>query len=232
MTKVPGRLCSSMLRFLFVTSIGDGIFGIIPTAAAQDSAGLEQPAAALLWIAIAGIAVVAVAIAWMFRYLARPHGKAGNDSREPSAPARSDPFEDEPFDALTAAEEMAERAGHPPRTEPDIPFVNKRRAHRYHLNRGGTVMANGKLYPVVIENISVGGIKGLGLPREVMTGASVTVAVEGSSTTLTTVAVLIKEGALHGQFVLTPEIHGKWERDFFMLVRDLVPLPDYAVEPA
>ena len=105
---------------------------------------------------------------------------------------------------------------------------NRRSEPRYHLDRIATVRACGSVYRVVIENISAGGIKGRGLPNTIPAGSHIEVVIDGSKIILSTIALMVDQGAVHGQFKLTPDSLGRWSEDFARLVQDLTPLKEFA----
>jgi hypothetical protein len=186
-------------------------------------------AQSLTWTLSAGAVVLILIGVFFAKSLVSGSGKLDQDQQPSPAQTSITPstsletlVEVSDHETRAAVGQMASFAVQPP---PSGPIVDKRKAPRYHIDRGGKVTADGTTYPVVIENISVGGIKGRGLPRVISAGSKVTVAVEGSSTTLTTSALMIKEDAQNGQFVLAPDAHSTWEQDFFMLIRDLTPVP-------
>jgi hypothetical protein len=207
----------------------------VGTALADSGPASEQAMAQSLTVTLSAGAVVLILIGIFFaKSLANGSGKLDQDRQSGQPPitivtssSLQTLVEASDHETRSAVGQMASFVGQPVQSETSAPLVDKRKAPRYCIDRGGKVTADGTTYPVVIENISVGGIKGRGLPHLISAGSTVTVAVEGSSTTLTTSALLIKEDAQNGQFVLAPDAHSTWEQDFFKLIRDLTPVPAF-----
>ncbi len=213
------------------TILGPGCVMFGSAVLAQDSD--QAMAETLHWVILVSAGLLGLIAALIVRSLLRsPSNYATGVKPGAAAPVSAsedvgDLVENVDRETRSAVGQMAHFVGQQPLTDSDAPLVDKRKAPRYQLNRGGAVMTDGHVYPVVIENISVGGIKGRGLPQGIAPGAQITIAIEGATTTLTTLALKIKEGVLHGQFILSPDANSNWERDFFTLVRELTPVPDF-----
>ena len=108
--------------------------------------------------------------------------------------------------------------------EASSPESNRRVEPRYQLKRMGSVTVDGVVYPVVIENISVSGIKGVGLPQAVPAGKHLDIVIDGTSIVLSTVALAVDAGKLNGKFQLTPDNQRRWAADFAQLARELTPI--------
>ena len=106
--------------------------------------------------------------------------------------------------------------------------VNRRDKPRYHMGRPGTIAADGRSYPVTIDNISEGGLAALGLPEAIADGTRVEVALDGEAVSLTATLLTSEQGRAHGRFELVPDNAQRWAQVCARLVAGLEPLAEVA----
>jgi len=108
------------------------------------------------------------------------------------------------------------------------PEANRRRKPRYRIERPGTVTVAGKTHPIVIVNISEGGLLVSGLPDGAAKGMQVAIEVPGIATPLNAVILSSEHDRLHGKFELAADAGGRWAQEYARLVAGLTPLKESA----